>query len=452
MRSITKAWKNHKNEGKIKVEFTAKNLTPFGGLGLLSQFMRKLNLKKVLNEIDPSQTGVASGGQYSVGEKILALVYGMVCDLERPADTEVLQRDSVFQTLTDYRSYPDQSTHSRFLGSFVVKGAQEIGEQDSQMLVKVRHNFSDRLKLTLDMDSHVKTVYGNQQRADVGYNPKKPGRKSYHPLFCFIGETRDLLLGKFRAGSKYTSAGAIPFLKECLRIIPGHILQLYLRGDSGFYSFEYLSFLEKSLIKYAIAVKLYKTIQKQLGGLDYRDIGGGVEVSEYEQVLRQGKKQLSCRMVVIREEIKEGQKAKKKQPKLFELKGYSYQVIVTNIRKGSPEEIWRFYNGRANIENMIKEAGLGFGLEVSPSHKYAGNMAYFQIGMLAYNLLNWFKEKILNQTKQKKMLKWIRQHFFLVAGRLVSSGGSLTLKLSQSYPWQEDYRKAEARLEGLQFV
>jgi hypothetical protein len=39
---------------------------------------------------------------------------------------------------------------------------------------------------------------------------------------------------------------------------------------------------------------------------------------------------------------------------------------------------------------MIKEAALGFGLDVSPSHYYAGNMAYFQIGMLAYNLVNWF--------------------------------------------------------------
>jgi hypothetical protein len=39
----------------------------------------------------------------------------------------------------------------------------------------------------------VKTVYGNQQRAKKGYNPKKPGRKSFHPLLCFIGETRDFL-------------------------------------------------------------------------------------------------------------------------------------------------------------------------------------------------------------------------------------------------------------------
>jgi hypothetical protein len=451
MESINKREKINKNKMEVRAEFTAKNITPYGGLGLFSRFLRKLNIEKVLNGINPAQAEVTNESKYSVGEKIRALLYGMVCDLERPSDTAVLQRDTVFQTLTGYESYPDQSTHSRFLGSFVVKGAQEIGEKDTQMLLQVRHNFDDRLKLTLDMDSQVKTVYGNQQRAAVGYNPKKPGRKSYHPLFCFIGETRDFLLGKFRAGNKYTSAGAIPFLKKCLRIIPQHLLQLFLRGDSGFYSFPYLYFLEGQKIKYAIAVKLYNTIQKQLGGLAYRDIGDGVEVSEFEQCLRQGKKQLSCRMVVIREEIKEGQKAKK-QPKLFELKGYSYQVIVTNIRQETAENVWRFYNGRANVENMIKEGGMGFGLEVSPSHKYAGNMAYFQMGMLAYNLINWFKEKVLNQTQQKKMLKWIRQHFFLIAGRLVSSGGRLTLKLSQNYPWREDYRKAELRLEALQFI
>ena len=79
-------------------------------------------------------------------------------------------------------------------------------------------------------------------------------------------------------------------------------------------------------------------------------------------------------------------------------------------------------------------------------------MAYFQIGMLAYNLMNWFKEAALGQKQHKRMLKWIRQHFFLIAGRLVSSGGSLTLKLSQNYPWAQDYRQAEARLEALQFA
>jgi hypothetical protein len=101
---------------------------------------------------------------------------------------------------------------------------------------------------------------------------------------------------------------------------------------------------------------------------------------------------------------------------------------------------------------MIKEGALGFGLEVSPSHRYGGNAAYFQMGMLAYNLMNWFKELALNQQQHKTMVKWIRQHFFFIAGKLVSSGGSLILKLSQNYTWQTEYRNAEARLEALQFT
>jgi hypothetical protein len=371
--------------------------------------------------------------------------------LERPSDTEVLKRDKVFHTVIGYEEYPGQSTFSRFLKAFSVKGAKEIGEKNSRMLLRVRNNFNGSAKLTLDLDSHVRTVYGNQQRAKVGYNPKKPGRKSYHPIFCFIGETRDFLLGKFRAGNTHSCTGAGEFLKACLKLIPNGVMQLYLRADSGFYSFDFLRLLEKRHIKFAVVVKLYHTIQMQLGGLDYWDIGGGVEVAEFEYCLTKGKKTLSCRMVVIREEIKEGKEAKK-ESRLFELKGYSYQVIATNIRIESPENIWRFYNGRANIENMIKEAAMGFGLEVSPSHWYAGNMAYFQIGMLAYNLMNWFKELALEQKKNKMMIKWIRNHFFFIAGKLVRTGRCFVLKLSQNYPWQEEYRKAEARLEALQFT
>ena len=157
-------------------------------------------------------------------------------------------------------------------------------------------------------------------------------------------------------------------------------------------------------------------------------------------------------MVVIREEISEDHKANKKQPRLIELQGYGYQVIATNIRERTPEEIWRFYNGRANVENMIKEAASGFGMDISPSHWYAGNMAYFYIGLLAYNMMNWFKELVLEQQKHKAMLKQLRNNFFLIAGKLVRTGRKVILKLSQNYPWQEEYRKAEARLEALQFT
>ena len=246
-------------------------MTPYGGLGLFGKFVRKLGVEKVLDKVSTN----TPEGKYTVGRKIMSLVHGLVCGLERPSDTEVLQRDKVFQRVIGYEYYPDQTTFSRFLKALSVPAAKQIGDKGVQLLHRVRNDFRGYFKLTLDLDSHVKTVYGKQQRAKVGYNPKKPGRKSYHPLFCFIGETRDFLLGKFRPGNTNSSSGSIQFLKACLRLIPKWITQLYVRADSGFYSFEFLNFLEKIRVKYVVAVRLYSTIQMKLGGLDYRPIGGG---------------------------------------------------------------------------------------------------------------------------------------------------------------------------------
>jgi hypothetical protein len=92
-------------------------------------------------------------------------------------------------------------------------------------------------------------------------------------------------------------------------------------------------------------------------------------------------------MVVIREE--ERNQRTKKQPTLFELMGYSYQVIVTNnIEEMLPEEVWRFYNGRANIENMIKEGILSYSLDINISHFYGANAAHFHLVMREYNFLD----------------------------------------------------------------
>ena len=240
----------NRDKGEAKVEFSGKNMTPYGGLGLFGKFVRKLGVEKVLDKVSN-----APEGKYPMSRKIMSLIHGLVCGLERPSNTEVLRQDKVFQRVIGYGDYPHQTTFSRFLKALSVPAAKQIGDKGVQLLLRVRNDFRGYFKLTLDLDSHVKTVFGKQQRAKVGYNPKKPGRKSYHPLFCFIGETRDFLLGKFRPGNTNSSSGAIQFLKACLRLIPKWVMQLYVRADSGFYSFEFLNFLEKVRVKYAVAVR-----------------------------------------------------------------------------------------------------------------------------------------------------------------------------------------------------
>lgn len=431
---------------EIEAQFAGKNLTTVGGIGLFHRFAKKLGVEEALeHRVELSREGARC--KYRTGRVLSSLIYALVLDLNRLSDTLLLRLDNVFQKLVGFTDYPHQSTFSRFLEKFTVPLAKRVGEVNVDLTMKVRNNLEGYQWITLDFDSHVRTVYGNQQRARVGYNPKKRGRKSFHPLFCFIGETRDFLWGRFRPGNRYSGQGAKGFLMECLRMLPQRIRNIRARGDSSFFDGGFLGELEKGRIEYAIAAKLYASIQYLLGGLDYRDIGDGIAVGEFRY---QGSWKKARRMIVIREALSEG-KERKKEARLFELQGYSYQVIVTNIEEWKPEEVWRFYNGRANLENMIKEGIMGYGLDVTVSHCYGANVAHFFLVMLAYNLMNWFKEGVLGQREVKRMAKWIRGRFFVIAGKLVRKGRRWVLNLPRNWPWREEYQEAELRLAALEF-
>ncbi len=66
--------------------------------------------------------------------------------------------------------------------------------------------------------------------------------------------------------------------------------------------------------------------------------------------------------------------------------------------------------------------------------------------------MNLFKELVLGQKDKKRMGKWIRQRFLLIAGRLISSGRKFILKLQEDWVYREEYKEEEERLEGLAWV
>jgi len=70
--------------------------------------------------------------------------------------------------------------------------------------------------------------------ARVGYNPHKPGKRSYHPLLCFIAETGDYLYGKLRKGDTASATGLIPFFKRCLNRLPETVERIRVCADAGF--------------------------------------------------------------------------------------------------------------------------------------------------------------------------------------------------------------------------
>ncbi len=59
-----------------------------------------------------------------------------------------------------------------------------------RLLLAMMMKPSPPVKIIFDLDSTVLPLYGKQEMARVGYNPKKWDRPSYHPLVCFNGITR----------------------------------------------------------------------------------------------------------------------------------------------------------------------------------------------------------------------------------------------------------------------
>jgi hypothetical protein len=179
----------------VKEEFTGKNLTGFGGVGLLRRFFNKIGLVSELQriEIDHKKSG------YPGWQMFLSMIYGVLLGLPRPYHMLELSRDRVFQKVAELDGFPHQSTISRFLNKAKVKLSRKIYSVNLSMLKKVRSGFRDFLEITLDLDSHVTPVYGNQQRAALGYNPLE-GEEELPPHYLLHRGDEGLSFWNFEGG------------------------------------------------------------------------------------------------------------------------------------------------------------------------------------------------------------------------------------------------------------
>ena len=208
----------------MKVEFTGKNLTRFGGSGLIRRFLKRHKIKDLFDSKVSIEGRKAR--KYPTGTIFVGFLYGIFLGYSRPHHMNVLSADRVFQRLVGLAGFPVQSSISRFLSCMRVAVSRQIASLNFDFLMKFRRGFKEFEGITLDLDSHVMPVYGNQQRAGLGYNPKKRGRKSYHPLLCFVGETRDYIGGVLRSGKHHSSYNALEFLRGIRKKLPTHIKKI----------------------------------------------------------------------------------------------------------------------------------------------------------------------------------------------------------------------------------
>src|SRR5881275_2320228 len=128
------------------------------------------------------------------------------------------------------------------------------------------------LGATLDLDSTVFERYGRQEGSLKGYNPRKHGRPSHHPLLAILAEAKLVLHGWLRSGNTASARGVKAFLAETLARVPADFRFYAVRADSGFFLSEFLQELEHRALPYVIAVRMNPLLRRAVAGI--RDLSG----------------------------------------------------------------------------------------------------------------------------------------------------------------------------------
>ncbi len=397
-------------------------LTHFGGVCFFHEFVRVLQLRDFLAR---HLTYPRRNHRYSVSQMLLALVYPVVLGLDRLETASFLRSNGTFQYLVGLPNFPDSQTLRRFLLSAPESFWEQLHSVNDRLLQNFIHVPDHRSRLIFDLDSTVVTVFGNQEEAAVGYNPRYRGKRSYDPLLCMESNSSYLWDAELRSGNAGTWGGSPELLDTCFVNVPPDIREIRLRADSGFGFNPVLEALEQRSVDYAVVARMTSGLRRWLPSLQYQSVNSVWEMAEFEH--RSHGWPHARRFCVARRFIP-NQEA---QSTLFSLGRHVYRVWVTNMNL-TPNGIWHFYDGRATLERRIRELREDFALRNIPTRSFPANALYLEIIRLAYNLVTAFQRSCLQESWQSLTLSRLRFKLFLIPGEVTRPQNRPVLRLRQS--------------------
>lgn len=403
------------------IEFSEHSVSSWGGMKLMKDLLDASKIKEQMASLPLPEKGSNRG--YEPTQILECFWTSVWIGAGRFSHSAYLRYDDVLKKIFDWHQAPSQSTYSRFFNKFDWR-------RNTETFVPMFQWFFNQIQfnnVTLDLDSTVITRYGEQQGAKKGYNPKKPGRNSHHPLMAFIPEVRMIANAWMRQGNTGATSNAKLFLEETLEILSAKKVGL-IRCDSGFYSNDFLLELEEKKLNYVTAVKFYPTIKKEVRDLkNWISIKDGIEMCEFTYQSPDWK--MARRMVAVRKNIS---KLKKATGKLLlfdeQIQTYRYSVYVTNLDLPA-EQIWEIYKQRGDAENRIKELKYDFALETFCTSNFWGTEAAFRSILMAYNLMALFRQVVL-KSRSQETLSTLRFKCFALGAWITKHARITTLKIS----------------------
>lgn len=402
---------------------TQRAVTPLGGATVFVVFLHKLGWVEKIRQHMPVRW--KSPNHIDPAATFIAFLMAVLAGAKRFAHANWLRGDRALHAVLGLSRFPIDDTIRNLFRRFgmgdVHRLFDPLAEWQMERLPVRNDGYS------LDLDSTVFERYGQQEGSLKGHNPRKHGRPSHHPLLAVLAEAPFLLHGWLRSGNCGAARGVVEFLQEALALWGQRQMIRLVRADSGFFEDKLLCFLEPRSLPYIVVARLTQWIKREAQRVEaWKSLDEIYSVGEFRVQLLGWERER--RFVAIRELVREGRNSLGRR--LLEVPGYTFRVFVTS-RSDAPEEIWRDYNRRADMENRIAALKHDLGADGFCLKEFFATEAAFQAVLLRFNLLSEFQRAAgLAAYREPATL---RTQVFTCGAILGRAGRRLVLHLSQTW-------------------
>ena len=432
-------------------DFSARNLTAYGGLLPVATMLEKLGFQQLVEETLTIRRLTRAMPVYRF---VLAMVLALYVGFSRLNHLRFLEREPMLTGILKVLRLPPQCTFWRFLAALHLSAAEQVLRIQHTLRRRVWEAAHVELKsITLDTDTTVHTLFGKQMGGRKSYNPKNKGKRSYQPILTFLAETREYMGGELRNGDRPTGQQIARHLAGILATVPQSVETIYARADSGFYCAEAVEAYQKGGVKFILSARKTSRLMDALKAAQWTgspktDADGQCEFRYQPEGWNK-----AHRFLALRYERNKPAADQSEQYQLFETAEYSYRVFVTNMEDGIALLTW-FYNQRAGAENLIKEAKNDAGMADHPSGRWSMNCIFFQLAMLAYNLNCWLmlfnrEERATVEKLGHTTLATSRLKFLFLAARIWSHAGRVGVSYSDRYAERPLFERLMNRLRSM---
>jgi hypothetical protein len=336
-------------------------------------------------------------------EVLATLLLGILAGCRRFAHLSALQFDDVAAGLLGVRALVSEDSVRRAL--YRMDAYEAARWLRAQFDAVVEDMLAE--PWVLDTDVTIKPLYGSQEGAACGYNPKKPGRPSHAYHTYWMARVRLCLDVEVRPGNEHGVNYGLDGLFAWLDARERRQWPQFVRGDCGYGQENVMANCEARQLGYLFKLRRTKRARAMVDTLEasdataWKNAGQGWEAAESELALEGWTRRR--RVIALRRPLSQapGPRAQRRRARrsreplpLLALMGvpaatvevldYEYQILVTSLPYGV-EALAAVYRDRGDAENPFDELKNQWGWSGFTSRKLRVCQISARLIALVYN-------------------------------------------------------------------